>query len=80
MPCPSATFSLQHGGFVPLEWLAAKDRNRKPNVSLAPWEGVREIPGDKVATTYLLSPVFRKERKRRGLVISVERETGGEGG
>ena len=22
--CPSATFALQHGGFVPREWLAAK--------------------------------------------------------
>ena len=28
----------------------------------------------------MLPPVFRKERKRRGLVISVEREKGGEGG
>ena len=24
LSCPSATFALQHGGFVPLEWLAAK--------------------------------------------------------
>ena len=24
LSCPSATFSLQHGGFVPREWLAAK--------------------------------------------------------
>ena len=22
--CPSATFALQHGGFVPCEWLATK--------------------------------------------------------
>ena len=28
----------------------------------------------------MLFPVFRKDRKRRGLVISVEREKGGEGG
>ena len=25
LSCPSATFALQHGGFVPREWLAAKD-------------------------------------------------------
>ena len=24
LSCPSATFALQHGGFVPREWLAAK--------------------------------------------------------
>ena len=24
LSCPSATFALQHGGFVPSEWLAAK--------------------------------------------------------
>ena len=24
LPCPSATFALQQGGFVPPEWLAAK--------------------------------------------------------
>ena len=24
LSCPSATFALQHGGFVPGEWLAAK--------------------------------------------------------
>ena len=23
-PCPSATFTLQRGGFAPREWLAAK--------------------------------------------------------
>ena len=26
LSCPSATFALQHGGFVPREWLAAKGR------------------------------------------------------
>ena len=25
LSCPGATFALQHGGFVPREWLAAKD-------------------------------------------------------
>ena len=25
LSCPSATFALHHGGFVPREWLAAKD-------------------------------------------------------
>ena len=24
LPCPSATFALQHAGFVPREWLATK--------------------------------------------------------
>ena len=24
LSCPSATFALRHGGFVPREWLAAK--------------------------------------------------------
>ena len=24
LSCPSPTFALQHGGFVPYEWLAAK--------------------------------------------------------
>ena len=24
LSCPSATFALQHGGFAPREWLAAK--------------------------------------------------------
>ena len=27
LPCPTATFALQHGGFVPREWLSAKDNN-----------------------------------------------------
>ena len=27
--CPSATFALQHGGFVPREWLAAKSLSIK---------------------------------------------------
>jgi len=26
LPCPNATFALQHAGFVPREWLAAKGR------------------------------------------------------
>ena len=25
LSCPSVTFALQHGGFVPREWQAAKD-------------------------------------------------------
>ena len=25
LSCPSATFALQYGGFVPRDWLAAKD-------------------------------------------------------
>ena len=35
---------------------------------------------NEVATNYLLFPVFLKERKRGGLVISVEREKGGKRG
>ena len=30
LSCPSATFALQRGGFVPGEWLAAKGRALLP--------------------------------------------------
>ena len=35
LSCPNATYALQHGGFVPREWLAAKGLLRYigPNVS-----------------------------------------------
>ena len=29
LSCPSATFAIQHGGFVPREWLAAKGLFKK---------------------------------------------------
>ena len=31
LSCPSAIFALQHGGFVPREWLPAKDLFRRKN-------------------------------------------------
>ena len=31
LSCPSVTFALQHGGFVPCEWLAANGLFRKKN-------------------------------------------------
>ena len=33
LSCPSATFALQHGGFVPRKWLAAKGLIVKSNLS-----------------------------------------------
>ena len=34
LSCSSATFALQHGGFVPREWLAAEksDEDKKENM------------------------------------------------
>ena len=57
LSCPSATFALQHAGFVPREWLAAKDLFRAQENNTSKQNGNETAPfqGLTVVTTFFNS-------------------------
>ena len=68
LSCPSATFALQRGGFVPREWLAAKvqyslcaacDEHKKENMQ-------KTFKSLIVAISMLLGGKLKPAQKREG--------------